>query len=168
MPFILFYYLLFSIFTSIGVIFYFFSFFKESMFSLISFESLYVLLSDVTEVETCSGCSVNSCLHGPLDLCSYVFPRFPRCSFFASCFFSDFYATDFLMNFLIRKIMSSSVERLSFLCIWSTSWGADGSVLLTWLWRWAFLSAGCKLQVSGFQVIVLFQCYNKVLFCTNA
>lgn len=146
-----------------------FSFFKESMFSLISFESLYVLLSDVTEVETCSGCSVNSCLHGPLDLCSYRFPRFPRCSFFASCFFSDFYATDFLMNFLIRKVMmSSSVERLSFLCIWSTSWGADGSVLLTWLWRWAFLSAGCKLQVSGFQVIVLFQCYNKVFFCTNA
>lgn len=88
-----------------------FSFFKESMFSFISFDSLYVMLSDVTEVETCSGFSMNICLHVPLGLCNYIFPRFlrfPKIFFFASCFFSDFYATDFLVNFLIRKVMSSS------------------------------------------------------------
>lgn len=81
------------------------------MFSFISFDSLYVMLSDVTEVETCSGFSLNICLHVPLGLCNYIFPRFlrfPKIFFFASCFFSDFYATDFLVNFLIRKVMSSS------------------------------------------------------------
>lgn len=84
------------------------------MFSFISFESLYVLLSDVREVETCSGFSVNSCLHVPLFAVTYSqdFLHVPS----LHLDFSDFYAADFLVNFLIRKVVSSSSGRLSFLC----------------------------------------------------
>lgn len=116
-------------------IFYLFLFSGGPCFPLFLSRARLCLLSDVTEVEPCSGFSVYTLAFMFLLTFAVMYSQDFLDVPSLHLAISDFYATDFLVNFLIRKVRSSSSGRLSFLCIWSASGGADESVLLSWLWR---------------------------------